>query len=68
MVHYFDRQVNWGCISARHLLNDIARSLYGLLSPLTSSMLAPCVGAMSKSLNVTQPFQMNMMVSIYLLG
>lgn len=44
------------------------KSLYGILSPLTSSMVAPCTGVMSESLGVTKPFEMNMMVSIYLLG
>ncbi|PWN92988.1 polyamine transporter 1 [Acaromyces ingoldii] len=43
-------------------------SLYGILSPLTSSMIAPCTGVISKSLGVTKTFEMNMMVSVYLLG
>lgn len=31
-------------------------------------MIAPCTGAISKSLGVTKAFEMNMMVSVYLLG
>jgi multidrug resistance protein len=43
-------------------------SFYGIVSPLTSSMLAPCILVISRDLHVTQSFQMNMLVSIYLLG
>lgn len=42
--------------------------MYAILSPLSSSMVAPCVPIMSADLGVTPPFKQNMMVSIYMAG
>lgn len=42
--------------------------LYAILSPLSSSMIAPCIPQMSSDLHVVGSARQNMMVSIYMAG